>query len=42
MTTPDRLEFWPDYAGALLHAAGEPVSLDRLPLPADLIERSTA
>jgi len=41
VTTPDRLEFWPDYAGVLLHAAGQPVPLDALPLPADLVERST-
>jgi len=35
------LEFWPDYAGALLWSAnGERVPLDDVPLPEDLIERA--
>lgn len=42
MTVPERLEFWPDYSGVLLHAAGSPVSLVELPLPADVIDRAAA
>jgi hypothetical protein len=42
VTSDERLEFWPDYAGALLHRAGKSVLLDDLPLPADLVERATA
>ena len=42
--TPDKppavrskLEFWPDYGGALLWAAGERVDLRELPLSPDLV-----
>lgn len=42
MTPLERLEFWPDYAGVLLHADGTPVPLGDLPLPGDLVERATA
>ena len=42
MTSVERLEFWPDYAGALLHADGKPIPLGMLPLPRDLVERATA
>jgi hypothetical protein len=35
-----RLEFWPDYEGALLHADGAPVELETLGLPAELVERA--
>jgi hypothetical protein len=35
------LEFWPDYAGALLWSAdGERVSLEDLPISGDLTERA--
>lgn len=35
------LEFWPDFAGALLWTGeGAPVSLDDVPLPRELIERA--
>ena len=30
------MEFWPDYGGALLWAAGERVGLDEVPLPESL------
>lgn len=40
MTVPKRLEFWPDYSGVLLHAAGLPVSLGELPLPEDVIDQA--
>lgn len=40
MTVPERLEFWPDYSGVLLHAAGSPVSLGELPLPEDVTDRA--
>jgi hypothetical protein len=36
-----RLEFWPDYAGALLWSPdGERVSLENVPLSSELIERA--
>ena len=36
-----RLEFWPDYAGALLWSAdGERVSLEDVPISSDLIEQA--
>ena len=38
----ERLEFWPDNSGALLHAAGKPIPLEKLPLPFDLVNRATA
>ena len=37
----ERLEFWPDYNGALLWTGkGERVPLDAVPLPQDLIEQA--
>jgi hypothetical protein len=39
---PTRLEFWPDYGGALLWAGGERVALDSLPLTRELVEATTA
>ena len=35
--TRTRIEFWPDYGGALLWAAGERIALNALPLSSDLI-----
>jgi hypothetical protein len=38
----ERLEFWPDYGGALLWTAdGERVPLESLSLPPDLVARAT-
>ncbi|HLO35894.1 MAG TPA: hypothetical protein VK194_07420 [Candidatus Deferrimicrobium sp.] len=42
MTTRERVEFWPDYAGALLHVAGRPLPLDGLSLQDAVVERATA
>jgi len=42
VTVPERLEFWPDYSGVLLHAAGSSVALGDLPIPDDVIERADA
>jgi hypothetical protein len=36
------LEFWPDYAGAILWEAGQPVSLDVLPIPPSLRDEARA
>jgi hypothetical protein len=36
-----RLEFWPDYSGALLWTAdGERMALDQLPLSRELVEQA--
>ena len=35
-----RLEFWPDYGGVLLHADAKPVALGELGLAADLATRA--
>jgi hypothetical protein len=40
VTGSRRLEFWPDYGGALLHEAGERVPLDSLPLRPEVIDRA--
>lgn len=37
-----RLEFWPDYGGALLWAAGTRIDLRELPLSLDLVARTSA
>lgn len=36
----NRLEFWPDYGGVLLHADGQPVALDGLGMRAELVTRA--
>ena len=41
VTVTQHLEFWPDYGGVLLHDRGAAVPLDRLPLPADLVDRAS-
>ena len=41
MSEPRRLEFWPDYGGALLFDGGIRVPLADLPIPADVISRAT-
>jgi ketosteroid isomerase-like protein len=41
VTGPRRLEFWPDYEGALLHDGAARVRLAVLPLPSDLIDRAS-
>lgn len=41
MSVPERLEFWPDFGGVLLHDGGAAVPLDRLPVPADIVARAT-
>lgn len=35
-----RFEFWPDYGGVLLHAAGKPVALEALGIDTDLVTRA--
>lgn len=39
---PTRLEFWPDYGGALLWAAGARIDLRELPISLALIARASA
>jgi len=39
-TSGQRLEFWPDYRGVLLHEGGTAVPLDALPLPPEVIVRA--